>query len=169
MGVKDSFTQFVRLGLVILALGMVLYWVEVTWFAEARIVCDQEALDREAKRHMCWQTLMQQYGKDRILWLDARPLADYEVNHLAGTNTYPFRPDNKQEQFDFLANKFDSFPQDRCIVVFCTGACTASEDMVAFLRSEECDLDENLRERIFVLDGGWDVIRQKAPEMLLVR
>ena len=75
---KDTFTQFIRLGLVILTLGLVLYWVECTWFAPSRIVCEQDALDAEGKHHICWHTLMQQYAPEKIIWIDARSEADYE-------------------------------------------------------------------------------------------
>lgn len=163
---KDSFTQFIRLGLIILILGMLLYWVECAYFAPARIVCDQEQLDAEGKNHICWHTLMQRYPADKIIWIDARSEADYEKNRLAGTRAYPLRPGPMRDEFflNIEERLFHATDRGECIVVFCTASCSASDEIAAFLRDEG-----GLDAPIFILNGGWDTIKAENPDMLLVR
>lgn len=165
---KDTFTQFVRLGLLMLALGMTLLWVDSTWFAPRRIYCNQEALAAAGKaHHICWRELMKQYPADKIIWLDARDDAEYEKNRLTGINVYRIRKGstddplslNIEERLNQAAEKGE------CIVVFCSSA--------------ECDKAEtaanNMREQfafeapVYVLYGGWETIKYESPEMLLVR
>ena len=163
---KDTFTQFIRLGLLILTFGMVLYWVECTWFAPARIVCEQDKLDAEGKGHICWHTLMQRYAPDKIIWIDARSEADYEKNRLAGTNAYPIRPGVQRDEFFLNVEErlFNATERGECIVVFCTASCTASDEISAYLRDEG-----GLDAPVYVLQGGWDTIKAENPDMLLVR
>ena len=163
---KDTFTQFIRVGLVILALGIVLYWVERTWFAPSRIICDQAQLETQNKGHICWQTLMQRYDKSRIIWIDARSEADYEKNRLAGTHAYPLRPGSKRDElFMHIEERlFNATERNECIVVFCTASCTASDEIATFLKTTAA-----LDAPIYVLSGGWDTIKTESPNMLLVR
>lgn len=163
---KDTFTQFIRLGLLILTFGMVLYWVECTWFAPARVVCVQDKLDAEGKGHICWHTLMQRYAPDKIIWIDARSEADYEKNRLAGTNAYPIRPGAQRDEFFLNVEErlFHATERGECIVVFCTASCTASDEISAYLRDEG-----GLDAPVYVLQGGWDTIKAENPDMLLVR
>lgn len=162
---KDSFTQFIRLGLIILVLGMLLYWVECAYFAPARIVCNQEQLDAEGKNHICWRTLMLRYDDDEIIWIDARSEADYEKNRLHGTRAYPLRPGRmKHDLFDKIEQRLnDATQHGECIVVFCTALCSASDEIAAFLRDEG-----GVDAPIFVLKGGWDTIKAEDPDRLLV-
>ena len=163
---KDTFTQFIRLGFVILALGTVLYWVERTWFAPNRVICEQAELDAAGKGHICWQTLMQQYNKDDIIWIDARSLADYEKNRLAGTKSYPLRPGpQRDELFHRIEERlFQATDRGECIVVFCTASCTASDEIASYLKNEG-----GLDAPVHILSGGWDTIKSESPTMLLVR
>ena len=166
---KDTFTQFVRLGLIILALGVCLYWVDSTWFAPRRLPpCVQSELDAAGKNHICWDTLKGRHGNN-IIWIDARSDADYEVNRLAGRDVCMFhirpRPfELMQQQADRAMARLDeAADRGECIVVFCTNNCTDSEDVAAYLK--ECGIEAPF----YVLEGGWDTIKIKAPEMLEAR
>ena len=66
---KDTFAQLIRLGLIILALAVVLYWVDAAWFAPRRLpACVQAELP---EGRMCLETVRAKYG-DKVVWVDAR-------------------------------------------------------------------------------------------------
>ena len=158
---RNIIIQFIRLGLVILALGMVLYWVELKWFAPSRIVCDQEQLDAEGKSHICWHTLMQKYSKDKIVWIGARP-ANIIKNGL--TKAYTLRPGREQElQYENVQPYIEQAAEDekRCVVIFCSASCNASDQIYRYLTEEKGEDAD-----IYVLEGGWDTIKAEAPELL---
>lgn len=158
---RNTIIQFIRLGLVILALGLVLFWVEREWFAPSRIVCNQEQLDAEGKAHICWHTLMQKYSKDKIVWIDARPENSIK-NGL--TKAYTLRPGREQElQYENVQPYIEQAgeEEDRCVVIFCSASCDASDKIYQYLKEgkgEDAD--------IYVLEGGWDTIKAEAPELL---
>lgn len=165
---KDTFTQFVWLGLVILVLGSTLFWVDSTWFAPRRISCNQEALAAAGKpHHICWRNLMKQYPADKIIWLDARNPAEYEKNRLAGTNVYRILNgttqdslmENIEERLEAAADKGE------CIVVFCSSAeCNNAETAANNMREQFV-----FEAPVYVLYGGWETIKYENPDMLLVQ
>ena len=166
---KDTFTQFVRLGLIILALGICLMWVDSTWLAPLRLPrCEQSALDAEGKSHICWDTLKGRHG-NKIIWIDARDDAAYEVNRLAGQDVCMFhiRPprQNMEEMADRAMERLDEAADNgECIVVFCTNKCTNAEDVATYLRNTVGGSPS-----VYILEGGWDTIKHKAPKMLEAR
>lgn len=167
-GMKDTFTQFVWLGLVILVLGSTLFWVDSTWFAPRRIQCNQEQLAADGKaHHICWRNLMKKYSPEKIIWLDARKDAEYEKNRLSGTNTYRISDGTKKDKLlksieERLEKAADN---DECIVVFCSSAeCNNAEIAANNMRKEF-----GFEAPIYVLYGGWETIKYENPDMLLVR
>ncbi|MBQ3218792.1 MAG: rhodanese-like domain-containing protein [Akkermansia sp.] len=152
---KDTFAQLIRLGFVILALAVVLYWVDTAWFAPRRLpVCVQTELPTG---RVCLETVRAQYG-DKVVWIDARSESDFEINHLLFNDNrmFPIRPGaQKQELMDAAVERLmEAGDRGECILVFCTNDCTSSEDIARELR--ELQITEA---PIYVLEGGWDVLK----------
>lgn len=152
---KDTFAQLIRLGFIILALAVVLYWVDAAWFAPRRLpACVQAELP---EGRVCLETVRAQYG-DKVVWIDARSESDFEINHLLFNDNrmFPIRPGaQKQELLDAAVERLlEAGEKGECILVFCTSDCTSSEDIARELR--ELQLTEA---PVYVLEGGWDVLK----------
>lgn len=152
---KDTLMQFVRLGIIILMVGFVLFWADKTWFAPHRVPpCAQETLPAG---RMCLETLMQQY-RDHVVWVDARSQSDFELNHLVlGDNRmFPIRKGADMQQLTdaALARLMEAQERGECIVVFCSGDCGAAEEIAAELRSLGL-----IEAPIYTLEGGWDALK----------
>ena len=152
---KDTFTQAIRLGIYILILAFVLGWADVVFFAPRRQpACVQDTLPRG---RICPEVLAAQYG-DRVVWVDARSQSDFELNHLMlpDNRMFPIRKGAELQQLIDAAvgRLLEAADRGECIVVFCTGECTAAEEIAAELR--ELGIIEA---PIHVLEGGWEVLR----------
>ena len=152
---KDTFAQLIRLGFIILALAVVLYWVDAAWCAPRRLpACVQAELP---EGRVCLETVRTQFG-DKVVWIDARSESDFEINHLMFNDNrmFPVRPGaQKQALMDAAVERLmEAGERGECSVVFCTNDCTASEDIARELR--ELQLTEA---PIYVLNGGWDVLK----------
>ena len=157
---RDTFAQFIRLGVAILGLAVVLYWVDATWFAPRRMPpCVQEKLP---ENRMCLETLRARYG-DRIIWIDARSEADYELNHLmmSENRMFPIRRGvDMQLQIDAAIGRLlEAHERGECVVVFCTADCGSADEIAAELRRLGM-----IEAPIYTLEGGWDAL--KAAHML---
>ena len=155
---KDTFTQAIRLGVYILILAFVLGWADVVFFAPRRQpACVQDKLPRG---RICPETLAAQYG-DRVVWVDARSQADYELNHLmlADNRMFPIRKGAEmQQQIDAaIGRMLEAAEQGECIVVFCTAECTASEEIADELRGLGI-----IEAPIYTLHGGWDSLKSSG-------
>lgn len=158
---KDTFIQFIRLGIAILLLAVVLYWVDATWYAPERLpACVQENLP---PNRICLETIHNKYN-NKVVWVDARSASDYEIHRLILSNTtvYPIRkgPDMQHQIDAAIASMLEAADKGECIVVFCSGDCTASEEIAAELRNLGL-----IDAPIYTLEGGWDAL--KADGMLL--
>ena len=152
---KDTFTQAIRLGIIMFILAIVLGWADVVLFAPGRLpACVQEKLPAG---RVCMETLSTRY-QNRVVWVDARSQADYELNHLMlpDNRMFPIRkgPDLQQQIDAAIGRLLEAADNGECIVVFCTGACTAAEEIAAELR--ELGIIEA---PIHVLEGGWEVLK----------
>lgn len=152
---KDTLMQFVRLGIIILVVGFVLFWADKTWFAPRRIPpCVQAQLP---KGRMCLETLRRQYH-DKIVWVDARSQSDFELNHLVFSDNrmFPIRKGADLEQLRdaALSRLMEAQERGECIAVFCTGDCGAAEEIAGELRSLGL-----IDAPIYALEGGWDAIK----------
>lgn len=153
---KDTFTQLVRLGLIITALAVVLYWVDSAWFAPRRLpACVQSQLP---EGRICLETLRSQW-QGRVVWIDARSESDYEVNHLMfkDNRMFPIRSGARKEELMDAAMERLIEAQDKgeCIVVFCTNECTASTEIAEELRQLGL-----IGAPIYVLQGGWAALEE---------
>lgn len=157
---KDTLTQFVRLGIVILMVAFVLFWADKTWFAPRRLPpCVQAQLP---KGRICMETLLHEY-RDRVVWIDARSISDFELNHLmfADNRMFPVRKGSElQQQLDAaLGRMMEAQERGECVVVFCTGDCGAAEDIAAEIRALGL-----VEAPVYTLEGGWEAL--KAASLL---
>lgn len=156
---KSTFVPFVKLGIIILVLAGVLYWLESALFSQWRQpACDQAALPAG---HICHETLLTTYG-DKVVWIDARSAGDYEVNHLMfpDERMFPIRPSrdpmDKQQMIDAAIGRLaETEERGECIVVFCTAKCTDSEIIAEDIRALDIT-----GAPIYVLHGGWDTLKE---------
>ena len=154
---KDTFAQFIRLGLIILGLGAVLYWVDSAWMASRRLPpCVQEKLP---ENRVCLETVLRQYG-DKIIWIDARSAADFELNQLMlkDNRMFPIRKGvDMQQQIDIAIGRLlEASERGECLVVFCTNDCSSAEEIAAELRTLGM-----IEAPVYTLEGGWDALKAR--------
>ncbi len=152
---KDTYIQMLRLGIIMLALAFVLGWADALIFAPGRQpACEQDKLPAG---RICLETISTRY-QNRVVWVDARSQADFELNHLMlpDNRMFPIRKGaDMQHQIDAAIGRLlEAQERQECIVVFCTGECTAAEEIATELR--ELGI---LEAPIHVLQGGWDVLK----------
>ncbi len=153
---KDTYLQLLRLGIVIVAVAFLLYWVDAAIFAPGRLpACRQEQLP---EGRVCLDTLQAQ-GIDKVIWIDARSENDYEINHLmlSDNRAFPIRSGAQfEQQVDAAIDRLLSAAErGEKVVVFCTRDCSSAEDIATRLRGLGM-----IDAPILVLEGGWDALRQ---------
>ncbi len=81
---------------------------------------------------------------DKVLWVDARPRAKFEAEHLPGAVSL------NEDEWDRLVPTFlDAWEPEKTVVVYCDGGSCDASHAVARRRREDLKL-ENVR----VLEGG---------------
>ncbi|MDQ3624233.1 MAG: rhodanese-like domain-containing protein [Verrucomicrobiota bacterium] len=87
-----------------------------------------------------------------VLWVDARPRARFEREHIPGAVLL-----NEDEWEQLVPGFLDAWNPEQTIVVYCDGGeCDASHAVGRRLK-EELKLDNS----IWVLKGGWDAWRRR--------
>ncbi len=116
------------------AIGQALYMrADVSWNAPA--VAKDEV---ELAQAQSWA--------DGVLWLDARPDAQYQADHIP--HAYQLNEDRWSE---LLPQFLTLWSPDKKTVVYCSSqSCAASHEVARRLR-EEAQLKE-----VYVLHGGWE-------------
>ncbi len=153
---RGTLEQALRLGFIILGVAAVIYGVDALFFAPRRVPpCVQEQLP---PGRICLDTVLNKYG-DKVVWVDARSEADYELNHLMlpENRMFPIRKGAAmQDQVDAAMERMlAAAEQGECIVVFCTADCGSSTEVADHLRSLGI-----IEAPVYVLEGGWDVLRR---------
>ncbi len=153
---KDTFLQALRLGIAIVAVAFLLYWVDAAFFAPGRLpACRQEQLP---EGRICLDTLHAQ-GISKVIWIDARSESDYEINHLmlSDNRAFPIRAGAQYEQqVDAAIDRLVSAAErGEKVVVFCTRDCSSAETIADRLRGLGM-----IDAPIYVLEGGWDALKQ---------
>jgi rhodanese-related sulfurtransferase len=83
---------------------------------------------------------------ERVLWVDARPDADFARAHIPGAVSL-----NEDRWDELLPGVLDHWDATRKTVVYCSSlSCQASREVARRLR-EEVNLPN-----VFVLEGGWE-------------
>ena len=116
------------------AIGQAVYYGSaVSWHAPA--VAKDEVTLEEARS----------WG-DAVLWLDARPDAQFLEDHIPGA-----LPLNEDRWSELLPQMLAAWSPDKRIVVYCSSqSCAASHEVARRLR-EEAEL-----KNVSVLHGGWE-------------
>jgi rhodanese-related sulfurtransferase len=83
---------------------------------------------------------------DAVIWVDARPEADFERDHIPGALLL-----NEDDWSARLRTFLTAWSPDRKVVVYCSAqSCSASHAIAERLRNE-AEL-----KNIYVLEGGWE-------------
>jgi rhodanese-related sulfurtransferase len=83
---------------------------------------------------------------DSVLWLDARPDAQYAQEHIPNAMQL-----NEDRWDELLRQLLATWTPDKRIVVYCSSqSCAASHEVARRLR------DEAGLKNVFVLHGGWE-------------
>ncbi len=83
---------------------------------------------------------------DAVLWLDARPDAQYETAHIDGALQL-----NQDRWNELLPQMLSAWAPERKVVVYCSRqTCNASHEVAERLRTEAGLTN------IYVLQGGWE-------------
>jgi rhodanese-related sulfurtransferase len=91
-----------------------------------------------------------QNWNEPVLWVDARPESDYELEHIPGAVS--LNPDNWSEQ---LPHFLDGWHPAEKAVVYCSAAsCETSREIADRLRRSGVD-------PVYYLKGGWEVWKAK--------
>ena len=123
------------LGLAFLpALGQALYYgANAPWHAPAVAKDEVELAQAQA------------WG-DTVMWVDARPDAQYEREHIPNATLL-----NEDRWNELLSPMLNAWAPDKRVVVYCSSqSCAASHEVARRLR-EEMGLTN-----VFVLHGGWE-------------
>ena len=89
---------------------------------------------------------------DKVLWVDARPRAKFDREHIPGAVLL-----NEDEWVRLVGPFLDEWEPGKNIVVYCDGASCDASHAVAKRIKEELQLDSP----IWVLHGGWDAWLQR--------
>ncbi len=121
------------------ALGEALYLrEEVSW--DAPPVANDEVTIQDA---LAWG--------ESLLWVDARPDAEFETKHIPGALSL-----NEDRWNELLPQVLTTWAPEKRIVVYCSSqSCAASHEVARRLR-EEAGL-----KNVFVLHGGWEAWQKK--------
>ena len=121
------------------ALGEALYLrEEVSW--DAPPVANDEVTIQDA---LAWG--------ESLLWVDARPDAQFETEHIPGALSL-----NEDRWNELLPQVLTTWAPEKRIVVYCSSqSCAASHEVARRLR-EEAGL-----KNVFVLHGGWEAWQKK--------
>ncbi len=86
------------------------------------------------------------YQKPDVIFLDARPPADFEKGHIPGAINIPFEEVDLDEFWPKVA---DRVPKDKHVVTYCGGAdCEASLHLARFLKDKGYP-------NLHIFFGGW--------------
>ncbi|MDQ2659698.1 MAG: rhodanese-like domain-containing protein [Verrucomicrobiota bacterium] len=116
------------------AIGQAVYYGKsVSWHAPA-VAKDEATLE-----------VVRSWG-DTVLWLDARPDAQFLQEHIPGGV-----PLNEDRWNELLPQALNAWSPEKRVVVYCSSqSCAASHEVARRLR------DEVQLKNVFVLHGGWE-------------
>ena len=84
---------------------------------------------------------------DQVLWVDARPRAKFEREHIPGAVLL-----NEDDWVRLVGPFLDAWGQEKTIVVYCDGgSCDASRHVARRIKDEL-----QIENAVWVLQGGWD-------------
>ena len=94
---------------------------------------------------------VQRWG-DNVMWTDARPDAEFEHDHIPGAILL-----NEDSWNELLPLFLEQWSPDKRVVVYCSAqSCNASAEVARRLREEAQLKDNQGKNCVFVLEGGWE-------------
>jgi rhodanese-related sulfurtransferase len=86
------------------------------------------------------------------IWVDARPDAEFESDHVPGALLL-----NEDRWNELLPQFLATWSPEKRVVVYCSSqSCNASREVAKRLRDEVQLKDNEGKNCVFVLDGGWE-------------
>lgn len=164
--------QLLRLFVMIALMAGGLFYAHTHWMKYERFICDPYHLP---EGQICLKTILETM-KGKVLWVDARSQDAFERSMYLDENGKPKLGDtyivpirNDAQGMDLLNEAMPALLQASSqrtpIVVFCDKSCSSATEVANQLRDPSLGLETE----VFVLAGGWDVLRrepryqEKAP------
>lgn len=134
--------------------GLSLVAAGATWFAKGKpsvpeakvVVCDSTLIKED---EICLADV-----PNDVLWIDARPRAEWKENGLEGSVLWNLDPKEDDQAFEAAAALRIFESEAKLVVVYCgSEACGTSRAIADRIRKLE------LGPKVKVLFGGWDALR----------
>jgi rhodanese-related sulfurtransferase len=89
---------------------------------------------------------------DDAMWVDARPAEEFEHDHIPGAILL-----NEDSWNELLPQFLGQWSPDKKVVVYCSAqSCNAAGEVARRLREEAQLKDNQGKNCVFVLEGGWE-------------
>ena len=89
---------------------------------------------------------------DDALWIDARPDDEFARDHVPGAISL-----NEDRWNELLPQFLPNWSPDKKVVVYCSSeSCNASREVAKRLREDAQLKDNEGKNCVFVLEGGWE-------------
>ena len=89
---------------------------------------------------------------DSVMWVDARPAQEFEHDHIPGAILL-----NEDSWNELLPQFLGQWLPDKRVVVYCSAqSCNAAAEIARRLREEAQLKDNEGKNSVFVLEGGWE-------------
>jgi rhodanese-related sulfurtransferase len=89
---------------------------------------------------------------DNVMWVDARPAEEFESDHIPGAILL-----NEDSWNELLPQFLGQWSPDKRVVVYCSAqSCNAAAEVARRLREEAQLKDNEGKNGVFVLEGGWE-------------
>jgi rhodanese-related sulfurtransferase len=93
----------------------------------------------------------QRWG-DSVLWVDARPTEEFDHDHIPGAILL-----NEDSWNELLPQFLGQWSPEKKVVVYCSAqSCNAAAEVARRLREEAQLKDDEGKNCVFVLEGGWE-------------
>ena len=89
---------------------------------------------------------------DNVIWVDARPAEEFDKDHIPEAILL-----NEDSWNELLPQFLQQWSPDKRTVVYCSAqSCNAAAEVARRLREEAQLKDEEGKNCVFVLEGGWE-------------
>jgi len=93
----------------------------------------------------------QRWG-DSLMWVDARPAEEFQHDHIPGAISL-----NEDSWNELLPQFLGQWSPEKKVVVYCSAqSCNAAAEVARRLREEAQLKDNEGKNCVFVLEGGWE-------------
>jgi rhodanese-related sulfurtransferase len=89
---------------------------------------------------------------DNVMWVDARPAEEFENDHIPDAILL-----NEDDWNELLPQFLRQWSPDKRVVVYCSAqSCNAAAEVARRLREEAQLKNDEGKDCVFVLEGGWE-------------